>query len=272
MASAARPRRGRHRHHRAWHHGRHQCAAGTQGGAHRHHHDGGLSRRAGDAPARPAADLGPARRLRTRGAARPAAGGRRAGAGRRRDPHRGQPGPGRGGGARAAGARLRGGLRVLRQRLRQSGQRGPRGGAGARDLAQRPRHRRDRGAARDPRVRALLDGHAQRRPAAGGGQLPDPAATGPARPWLRRRAAGGAEQRRRDVARNRLRRAGAHGAVRPGGGRHRLRRHRARAPACRTWSRATWAARPSTCRWWLAARSRWRRRPRSSSAWWCARR
>ena len=33
----------------------------------------------------------PARRLRTRGAARPAAGGRRAGAGRRRDPHRGQP-------------------------------------------------------------------------------------------------------------------------------------------------------------------------------------
>ena len=35
---------------------------------------------------------------------------------------------------------------------------------------------------------------------------------------------------------------------------------------------ATWAARPSTCRWWLAARSRWRRRPRSSSAWWCARR
>ena len=218
--------RRRHRHHRAWHHRRHQCAAGTQGGAHRHHHDGGLSRRAGDAPARPAADL-PARRLRTRGAARPAAGGRRAGAGRRRDPHRGQRGPVEAA-ARELLARGCEAVCVFFVNAYANPERGPRGGAGARDLAQRPRHRRDRGVARDPRVRALLDRYAQRRPATGGGQLPDPAATGPAWPRLRRRAAGGAEQWRRDVSRNRLRRAGAHGAVRSGGRRHRLRRHRAR--------------------------------------------
>ena len=65
-----------------------------------------------------------------------------------------------------------GGLRVLRQRLRQSGQRGPRGGAGARSgptATSPPRPR----CCRDPRVRALLDRYAQRRPATGGGQLPD---------------------------------------------------------------------------------------------------
>ena len=51
---------------RARHHGRHQHAAGAARAEDRRHHDARLSRRAGNAPARPAPDLGPVGRLRAR--------------------------------------------------------------------------------------------------------------------------------------------------------------------------------------------------------------
>ena len=91
-------------------------------------------------------------------------------------------------------------------------ERGPRGGAGARD---RPNGHVTATEVL-PEIREFERCSTATLNAAltGGGQLPDPAATGPAWPWLRRRAAGGAEQWRRDVAKP-PRRAGAHGAVRP---------------------------------------------------------
>jgi hypothetical protein len=73
--------------------------------------------------------------------------------------------------ALAARSRLRGRVRVLHQHLREPRERAPGRRGGARALAQPARHLGQRSAARDPRVRALLDRHAERRAAAGGGQL-----------------------------------------------------------------------------------------------------
>ncbi len=70
--------------------------------AHRRHHHARLPRRAGDAPARPAADLGPVGRFRADRRPRPAPRGRRAHARRRHDPDRGRCGCGAGRGRSAA--------------------------------------------------------------------------------------------------------------------------------------------------------------------------
>ena len=71
---------------RAWHDGRHQRAAGAQGRAGRRDHDAGLSRRAGNAPPRPAANLGPVGRFHADRRSRHAHRGRRARPGGRHYP------------------------------------------------------------------------------------------------------------------------------------------------------------------------------------------
>ena len=94
---------------RPWHHGRHQCAARAQGARAGHHHHRGLSRCAGNAPPRPAADLGPVGAFRAGRSARSAPRGARARA-RRRDV-RTEVDPRRGRRRRAARALLERGAR-----------------------------------------------------------------------------------------------------------------------------------------------------------------
>ena len=79
---------------RARHHGRHQHAAGAARAEDRRDHDARLSRRAGDAPARPPPHLGPVGRFRPDRRPRHAARGDRAHARRRHDPHAGRSGGG----------------------------------------------------------------------------------------------------------------------------------------------------------------------------------
>ena len=131
----------------------------------------GLSRRARNAPPRPAAHLGPARRFHSRRRARIrvevgertlADGTIRVAvdveevAARARDPR----------GARRGGAGDR-----VHQRLRQSRQRARRRGGGARRLAERACGGLARDPAGNPRVRARFDDRAQRLSAAGRRQL-----------------------------------------------------------------------------------------------------
>ena len=105
---------------RARHDRRHQRAAGAQGRAHRRDHDARLSRRAGNAPPRSAAHLGPLGRFHADRGPRHAPRGRRARAGGRDRAHerRSRRGPGRRAGAARQGRR--GARDRLHQRLRQS--------------------------------------------------------------------------------------------------------------------------------------------------------
>ena len=108
---------------RARHHGRHQRAAGAQGRARRPDHDARLSRRAGDAPPRPAAYLGALGRFHADQRPRHAARGRRARS-RGRDACARRSTPRRSGRRRTLARQGRRGARDrLHQRLRQSRQR-----------------------------------------------------------------------------------------------------------------------------------------------------
>ena len=127
----------------------------------------------------------------------------------------------RAGGRGAAAPRRRGRRGLLRERVRQPGERAadagdPRGGA-----ARRRRHDVQRRAARDLRARALLDHRRQRRAVAARRRLRAPARRAAGAERLRRRPAAAALRRRRhDPADGR--------AVRRAAGRlrHRRRRHR----------------------------------------------
>ena len=210
-----------------------------------------LPRRAGDAPARPAAHLGPVGRVRAGGAARPAARGRRAHARRRHGAHAGRPGRGARRGAGAARARRRGGRR------RSSSTPTPtpptsarRVAAAARGLAQRatsPRPARScrrsaSSSAPRPRRSTPTCSRSSRR-------YLEPLDERPRRRRLRRRAADRAVERRRDVASTPRARLPVRTALSgPAAGVIAAGAHRAQRPASRTSSPATWAAPASTSR------------------------
>ena len=213
--------------HRARHHRRHQCPAGAQGRAHRGHHHARLSRRAGDAPPRPAAAPGAVGRFRARRrrdmrievAERTLADGTIRDGGRpRRGPRAAQ---------RLARTGRAGGRDRLHQRLRQPGQRTCRRAAAVRAIWPNP----DVATSREilPEIREFerasttaLNAYLQ----------PVVALSGQARTALQRRPSRAVPHRavqwRRHVDRDGAAAAGAHRAIGPGGGRHRGRRHRPR--------------------------------------------
>ncbi len=233
----------------------------------------GLPRRAGDAPPRPAAHLGPVGHLRAGRAARPAPRGRRARAGRRHGRDAGGAGRGRGAGARAG----RGGVRSRSASSSSTATPTPAtsGRRSRRCAASGPTAYVTAATEIMPEIReferlstATLNAYLQPVVSAYLDRLEGALAEG----GFARRRADRPVERRRDDGRDGEAVSRAHGAVRPGGRRHRGARHRAgggvrerhhlrhgRHLLRRLADRRT-------------ARRRWRRRPPSTSAWWCARR
>ena len=123
-----------------------------------------------------------------------------------------------------------------------------------------------RGAARNPRIRTMLDArlNATLQPVVGSYLARLDRRSARCRSMANSgRASNGGVMSRPDRAST----AGAHRAVGPRSRRDRVRRHRARGGLSEMRSPATWAALHSTFRWLPAARRRSRRRRRSTSAW-----